>query len=64
MRWLKKPRQLGPNERKVTAAAGIAALAGAFSLMYFDGREFAFLALLMALVGLMWIVWASFGKDY
>jgi hypothetical protein len=62
--WLSKARKLRGLERKVLAATGILALVTSFAPLYFVGHGFAFLAILLALVGLMWSIWAIFGKDY
>jgi len=62
--WLSKPRRLSGAERRVIATAGVVAFAASFALFYFGGHGFAFLAILLALAGLMWSIWAIFGKDY
>jgi len=62
--WLKRPRKLSRTERTILGAAGIVASGAGFALLYLEGHGFALFSIILILVGLMWLTWSAFGKDY
>jgi 4-hydroxybenzoate polyprenyltransferase len=61
---LASPRKLSKKERLAFAGLGIAFVAAALLLAYFEGHGFGLIAIVLILVGLMWLVWAVLGRTY
>ncbi len=57
-------RKLSGGERKVSAVAGVLALAASVLLLYYYGHGFVLLVWILGIIGLTWLVWAIFGRYY